>query len=374
MYNKNKKQRIIFFLPTFTKGGASESIIKLSKFLASHNYSISIISIGKNIYKKYLQRIGCDVHELNTNRAIFSIFALRKLIKKDLINFSKTIVISNIHYANVVTLLSSLKLKNLKVILTERSSLSELLIYENLLKYLKNRLIFFLVKYLYKYSNLIITNSNFEKKFIKKKLNVNKIKTIHPASISNIKKNLKKNKRNKVIKKIIYVGRLSKEKGIITILKALTLVKKKNKYNFNLLIYGDGCEKLNIIKFIKSNNLKTNVILKGFYNDEKKIFSNADLFINASWFEGLPNALVQSINNNVFPICSRSPGGNLEVINHGKLGLFFETNDSIELSEKIIFFFEKNLKLNQSQRIKHLKNFTEEKSNKEYLKTLLTIK
>jgi len=372
MNNKNKKQRIIFFLPTFTKGGASESIIRLSKFLTSHNYSISLISIGKNVYKKYLQKIGCDVHELNTYRSFFSIFALRKLIKKDVINFSKTILISNIHYANVVALLSSLRLKNLKIILTERSSLSELLIYENLLKYIKNRVIFFLVKYLYKYSNLIITNSNFEKKFIKKKFNLNNIKTIHPASISIVKKNLKKNKRNNSIKKIIYVGRLSKEKGIITILKALTLIK--DKYNFNLLIYGDGYEKLNIIKFIKSNNLKTNVILKGFYNDEKKIFSNADLFINASWFEGLPNALVQSINNNVFPICSRSPGGNLEVIKHGKLGLFFETNDSIELSEKIIFFFENNLKLNQSQRIKHLKNFTEDKSNKEYLKTLQTIK
>ena len=46
------------------------------------------------------------------------------------------------------------------------------------------------------------------------------------------------------------------------------------------------------------------------------IFKDVDLFINASWFEGLPNALVQSINNNIFPICSKSPGGNLEVIKY----------------------------------------------------------
>ena len=33
MNKKNKKKRIIFFLPLFAVGGASESIIKLTKFL-----------------------------------------------------------------------------------------------------------------------------------------------------------------------------------------------------------------------------------------------------------------------------------------------------------------------------------------------------
>lgn len=371
MHNKYKKQRIIFFLPTFAQGGASESIIKLTEFLIQNNFSISLISIGKNFHKKYLKKIGCDVYELKTRKTLFSIFSLRNLIKKDLENYSKTIVISNIHYANIITLLSSLMLKNVKLILTERSSLSELFIYENLLKYLKNRIIFFLVKRLYKYANLVVTNSKYEKRFINKKLHIDKVISIHPASIINVKKKFKKRKRYNKIKKIIYVGRLSKEKGVITILKALSLLK--NKINFKLQIYGDGNEKLNIIKFIKSNNLKKNVILNGFQKDKKKIFSNADLFINASWFEGLPNALVQSINNNIFPICSNSPGGNLEVIKYGKLGLYFETNNSTDLSKKIIFYFNKNPELNQVERIKHLKNFTEDKSNRKYLTVIKNI-
>ena len=65
---KDKKQRLIFFLPVFIYGGAAESIIKLSKFLIDHNYSILLISIGKNVHKKYLKKIGCNVIELNTNR------------------------------------------------------------------------------------------------------------------------------------------------------------------------------------------------------------------------------------------------------------------------------------------------------------------
>ena len=124
---KNKKQRLIFFLPVFIHGGASESIIKLSKFLINHNYSILLISIGKNVHKNYLKKIGCSVIELNTNRALFSILALRKIIKTEMVkNYSKTVLISNIHYANIISLISSFKLRGIKTILTERSSLSEL--------------------------------------------------------------------------------------------------------------------------------------------------------------------------------------------------------------------------------------------------------
>ena len=123
---------------------------------------------------------------------------------------------------------------------------------------------------------------------------------------------------------------------MITILKALTLLKK---YKFILKIYGDGSEKENLQKFINLNKLQKKVVFKGFVKNKDIVFKDADLFINASWFEGLPNALVQSINYNVFPICSKSPGGNFEVIKYGKLGLVFKTNSSEDLKRKIIFFF-----------------------------------
>jgi hypothetical protein len=61
MSAKIKKKRIIFFLPTFTLGGASDSIYKLSKFLTNRNFSVLIISIGRNVYKRKLLKINCDI-------------------------------------------------------------------------------------------------------------------------------------------------------------------------------------------------------------------------------------------------------------------------------------------------------------------------
>ena len=373
MSKKIKKQRVIFFLPVFTSGGASESIVKLSKFLNDKNYSVSLISIGKNKYKNYLKRIGCEVYELKNSRALFSIFTLRKLIKEDLKKkYLKTILISNIHYANIISSISCFKLKGIKTIFTERSSLSELAIYNNFFNFLKNKLIFLLARYSYKFANIVITNSKFEKNYIKNNLNIKNVKYINPPSIAKVEKNYKTNKKNDNLKKIIYVGRLFKEKGVITILKALS--KIKNEYNFKFEIFGEGIEKRTIKNFIKENKLSKKVSFKGFYKNKSKIFKNKDLFINASWFEGLPNALVQSLNYNVFPICSKSPGGNFEVIKYGQLGLVFKTNNSDDLKKKIIFFFKRNLKLPQKTRISHLENFTQSKSNQEYFKTLKSLR
>jgi len=80
--------------------------------------------------------------------------------------------------------------------------------------------------------------------------------------------------------------------------------------------------------------------------------------------------MVQSINYNVFPICSNAPGGNMEVIKHGKLGISFKTNDKKDLQNKLIKFLNKRFKLDNKERIQHLKNYTETESNHKYLKTL----
>ena len=365
MVLKKKQKRLIFFLPSFILGGAGESIFKLSKFLVKYNFSILIISLGKNSYKKNFKKINCEIAEIDSSKALFSIFKLRKLVmdesKK---NFEKIVFISNLNYANVISLISLANLNKIKIILTERSSISELNYSNNITNKFKNKLIYFFAKIFYKFSDLIITNSKFEKKYIQDKFQLKNVICIHPPSIKDIIKK-KSNNNYKKILTIIYVGRLSREKGILVILKVLKNLNKKYKFLFNL--YGDGPERKSIEEFIKINNLNKIISLKGFVQNKKLIFKNADLFINASLWEGLPNALVQSINYNVFPICSDAPGGNIEVIKNGKLGISFKTNDENDLQKKVEKFFNKRLKLNNKSRIEHLQNYTELKSNQKYL-------
>ena len=164
---KKKQKKLIFFLPNFNLGGAAESILKLVRYLAKYNFSILVISLGKNFYKKDFKKINCEIIELKSTRVLFAIFKLRKLvIDESKKNFEKIVFISNINYANVISIISLINLNKIKVILTERSSISELNYSNNLSNKLKNKLIYFFAKILYKFSDLIITNSKFEKNYI----------------------------------------------------------------------------------------------------------------------------------------------------------------------------------------------------------------
>ena len=371
MSRYTNKIRIIIFLPNFGVGGASESLIKLIKFLSKKKFSLLVISIGNNSYKKKIKKFGCEVVEIYCLKTFFAIFKIRSLLSAELDKkYKKTVFISNIHYANIVSVISSFNLKNIKTILTERSSLSELHVNNGLLKTFKNKIIFYLSKIFYRYSDLIITNSKFEQIYIKKKIKINKIITIHPPSINKIILPKFKNNYKKTLR-IIYVGRLSKEKGVLTILRALQ--KIKDKKNFFLKIYGEGPEKNKIIDLIKKYDLQKKVNLHGYEKNKDEIFMNADVFINASLFEGLPNALVQALNYNLQIICSRSPGGNKEVIKNGKYGLMFNVNDENDLAKKIMKLkLNHNIK-NKNQKINHLLKFTKNYSNNQYFKLLSEI-
>ena len=102
------------------------------------------------------------------------------------------------------------------------------------------------------------------------------------------------------------------QKDYFTLIKAIKIVKNNN---FKLFIYGEGSEKLKILNFINTNNLKNKVVMMGHENNKNKIYSNADLLIVSSIFEGLPNCVVEAINYNV-PIIASNIGGNKEILNN----------------------------------------------------------
>ena len=81
MFKLANKMRIVFFLANFSLGGAAESIVKLSEFLSKYGFSVLLISVNKNYYKKRLLNAGCEISEIKASRALYSFMKLRKIIK-----------------------------------------------------------------------------------------------------------------------------------------------------------------------------------------------------------------------------------------------------------------------------------------------------
>ena len=79
--------------------------------------------------------------EIKSSRVLFSFFKLREKIKYiiDKNKYDKNIFISNQNFANIISILSVYKIKNLKTILIERNHLIELKFSKNIYDLLKKK-------------------------------------------------------------------------------------------------------------------------------------------------------------------------------------------------------------------------------------------
>ena len=74
-----------------------------------------------------------------------------------------------------------------------------------------------------------------------------------------------------------FMGRLSPEKGVDCLLKALAILKRK-KINFEVIIAGEGRCKRKLMNQTKSLNLENDVKFIGWINNKEDFFEKIDIF------------------------------------------------------------------------------------------------
>jgi glycosyltransferase involved in cell wall biosynthesis len=134
--------------------------------------------------------------------------------------------------------------------------------------------------------------------------------------------------------KIVSAGTLEHRKGFDLLINAMSkIVKKINK--IHLTILGDGPEKENLRKQIKSLNLSDHVTLEGYQKDPYLYLSKADLYVLSSRYEGLPNAMLESLACGTPVVAFNCPGGIDEIIINESQGVLVPENDIEALSMAI---------------------------------------
>ena len=98
---------------------------------------------------------------------------------------------------------------------------------------------------------------------------------------------------------LIFVGRVDENKGCIMFLRALTLVKGKNKIKVNII--GDGPVKPQLEEFVKTNALDDVVTFHGKMsrNEVMQMFNSAHLHIISSLSEGNPTTIWEAMTYGV---------------------------------------------------------------------------
>jgi L-malate glycosyltransferase len=101
------------------------------------------------------------------------------------------------------------------------------------------------------------------------------------------------------------------------------------------LLVGDGRERRELEKLTREVNLADNVVFLGKRGDVPSILNCCDLFVLASWSEGLSNSILEAMAAGL-PVVATSVGGTPEVIQDGLSGLLVAPHDSSALARAIL--------------------------------------
>ena len=112
------------------------------------------------------------------------------------------------------------------------------------------------------------------------------------------------------VKKFITVGRLTEVKGHLRILEMLSKLKQP----FTYTIIGDGSLKETIFNKAKELSLSEYITHIPFTNKVNDYIAEHDMFLQGSYVEGFPNALLESCVVGTPVIAFNVPGGTKEIV------------------------------------------------------------
>ena len=327
-----KKIKIFLFNPYPAIGGVDTTIKRFIQSL-NNNFEIEYISLKK---VKGLKKSNIKNTVINSNSTFKSFFKIYKIFKND--THEKKIFFSIQYFANIWAIIFIKLMLQGKLFIYEVNHLDEFNYSSDSKEFIKKKIIKILVKILYRFQDLVVSNS----KELSKDLNryiKRKVYTLYNPCFEKIvlRKSLYKSKC-KI--QILNISRFESQKDHFTLLKAINYSKIKDKISLVLVGYGKKLKEISY--YIKKNKIDAKI----FINDEKldKYYKKTNLYVCSSLYEGMPTTVIEAASYCLPIISSNFKSGSSEILLNGKAGSIFKIKDFKGLS-KILENFYNNPKL-----------------------------
>jgi len=170
----------------------------------------------------------------------------------------------------------------------------------------------------------IATKNYLQKILSKKEIYLLRDPIIYVKEINNKQKNYKNYKhRNNMY---VSIGRLTKQKNFLFLLKCFKTIIEKNS-KISLYILGEGEEFVKLKQFITINKLEKNIFLEGYRKNIYNYLIDSKAFILSSLWEDPGFVLIEAAYSNTPIISSDCNNGPKEILNNGKNGFLFNSNN-----------------------------------------------
>ena len=127
---------------------------------------------------------------------------------------------------------------------------------------------------------------------------------------------------------IMYLGRLSPEKDVSTLLQALEGLNGKWELN----VYGDGVDREGLSLMAKDLAIDNNIRWHGWIDNAWESVEKADLLVLPSQYEGFPLVVLEALSKGI-PVAATKTSGVLSCIEEGVNGWLFDIGDYNQLGE-----------------------------------------
>jgi len=161
-------------------------------------------------------------------------------------------------------------------------------IYERLLRYI-------LEKTVNKQDALVVLGNGIAQELANKGWNV-PIKTIYNTCLLDLTSLDEAWPRNNSRLRIVCVGSLQRRKGFDLVVEAISLLNESDQEKLDVVVIGDGPDRLFLESLIKSRGVAKTIWLAGSMNDVMPALKSADVFLLSSRNEGLPIAMIEAMS------------------------------------------------------------------------------
>jgi GalNAc-alpha-(1->4)-GalNAc-alpha-(1->3)-diNAcBac-PP-undecaprenol alpha-1,4-N-acetyl-D-galactosaminyltransferase len=320
------KRKIAFIIPCLSYGGAERVIVLLANKFTS-NFEVFLIVFYKtdmiyNVDEKvnivYLQEKYTASHSF-IDAIINNIVYLKKIIriaKKNkidaLIGFTTSV--------NIITVISSFFLQT-PTMISERNN-PEVYIPNFFWKVLRN--------FSYSFTNGLVVQTDFIKRFYQKTIQADKIIVI-PNPIDEYLISKRKFYGNR-LNIILTVGRLDENKNQRLLIEAFSNL---NPDKWKLVVVGDGVLREVYRKLVKDLDVEQKVEFVGNVHNVWDYYNQAKIFAFTSNSEGFPNSLLEAMSFGLPCISTDCPSGPSEIIINDENGYLIEVNNMKQLEDRL---------------------------------------
>jgi glycosyltransferase involved in cell wall biosynthesis len=336
MNHKTGTKKILFVTFNLRGGGAERVMVNLINSLSNKGHNIRLLLL-EDKEGSYLDDIECPLEIICLRkRSRYDVLRLLFNIRRVIKDYKPDVVISFLHYANILNIIASFILKkNYKLIISERNYTRKYLPLERF-SLLKKWLLMFT----YPRADMIVAVSESIKSALSEyiKVPLEKIKTIYnPLAIENIKNKCQEDLYHPFFTKqgghvIISVGRLSQQKRFDRLLRAFSILRKKID-NIYLIILGEGGLRKDLEDLAVRLNIDEVVDFPGFKKNPYAWITKSDIFVLSSDYEGFPNSLIEAMACGTAVISTDCPSGPDEIITNGKDGILVPVEDEGMLAD-----------------------------------------